>query len=263
MSNPYNKMLNGLSAQVGKGQEMLRQMGLYRAFALLRDFQSPLGNSEPQADQRKAMTTAEANGLSIGFWLTKSADDSVEPRTIVTDTARLVEEVINLAPQPREYACRRGCHFCCHEAVTVSEVEAAALARHVEALPEAEKSTVMAKLESYAEGVRRLGVQAMQRNKVFCAFLDSASGACTVYAIRPYMCRALTSYDVTPCKTDDQTYQVDHIRYGAYTGALMGAAHSEMPDHYSIMNLPREQQKIVGENLAVGVLRQLRQGPRS
>src|SRR5690606_13531070 len=117
-------------------------------------------------------------------------------------------------PQPRAYACRRGCYFCCRETVDVSEVEAAALARHVEALPEEQKSAVLARLESYAEAVRRDGLEMMRRKRVPCAFLDLQSGACTVYAIRPYMCRALTSYDVTPCKTDDQWYQVDNIRYG-------------------------------------------------
>jgi hypothetical protein len=70
------------------------------------------------------------------------------------------------------------------------------------------------------------------------------------------MCRALTSYDVTPCQTEDQQYQVDYIRYGAYTAAFVGASHSDLPDHVTVMKLPQEQQR-PGENLAVAVLKQL------
>jgi hypothetical protein len=254
---PYRQMLNDLAAQISKGQEMLRRMGLYRAYASLRDFRNPRGSVEPQHIQVRARTTAEANGLSIGFWLTKSADASVDPRVVVEDTARLVEEVVNLAPQPRAYACRRGCHFCCYEAVTVSEIEAAALARHVESLPETERAAIQARLERYAEGVRSVGGDRMRMNRVPCAFLDTKSGECTVYAIRPYMCRALTSYDVAPCQTDDQSYEVDYIRYNAYAATVIGAMHSDMPDHMTVMKLPPEQRTREAENLAVAVLKQL------
>jgi hypothetical protein len=71
------------------------------------------------------------------------------------------------------------------------------------------------------------------------------------------MCRALTSYDVTPCQTDDQSYQVDYIRYGAYSAALIGAAHSDMPNHMAVMKLPSDQQTHREENLAIAVLKQL------
>jgi hypothetical protein len=257
---PYLQMLRDLAQQISIGRAMLQRMGLYRAYASLRDYLNPLRDSEPQHIQSRARTSAEANGLSVAFWLTKSATKSatetVDPRVVVSDTANLVEEVINLAPQPRPYACRRGCHFCCYEAVTVSEVEAAALARHVHELPQGEKNTLIARLEQYAAVVTEVGEVLMPKNRMPCAFLDTESGACTVYSIRPFMCRGLTSYDVAPCQTPDQHYQVDYIRYNAYVAAFVGASHSDLPDHMTVMKLPPAQQA-TGENLAVGVLRQL------
>lgn len=255
--SPYRRMLNNLAQQIANGKAMLQKMGLYQAYAQLREHDKAPTNSDAQQRQRKAKSTAEANGLSIGFWLAKAGENEVDPRTVVTDTANLVEEVINLAPQPKAYACHRGCYFCCFEPVTVSEIEAAALARHIESMPEEEKATVVAKLESYAERVQAVGGILMRLNKVPCAFLDTQSGACTVYEIRPYMCRSLTSYDVAPCKTQDQPYLVDHIRYGAYTGAMIGAAHRHVENHMAVIKLPPEQQNS-GENLAVAVLKALR-----
>lgn len=63
-------------------------------------------------------------------------------------------------------ACRRGCAGCCVDDLTVFEVEAAVIRRrHAELLTEGTPGPVGA-----------------------CAFLD-ASGACRIYADRPYVCR--------------------------------------------------------------------------
>ena len=62
--------------------------------------------------------------------------------------------------------CRRGCHDCCIDGLTVFEVEADAIR---DAFP-----------ELIATGAPHPGGA--------CAFLDS-EGACRIYAARPYVCR--------------------------------------------------------------------------
>jgi hypothetical protein len=62
--------------------------------------------------------------------------------------------------------CRRGCHGCCSDGLTVFEVEAAAIVRKHGAL--------LAEQAPHPEGR--------------CAFLD-AEGGCRIYEERPYVCR--------------------------------------------------------------------------
>jgi hypothetical protein len=62
--------------------------------------------------------------------------------------------------------CKRGCHACCLDGITVFALEAAQIATQNAALLEAG--------EPHPEGA--------------CAFLD-AEGACRIYEHRPYVCR--------------------------------------------------------------------------
>lgn len=75
-----------------------------------------------------------------------------------------------VTPLARQHAtrlqCRRGCTGCCVDGLTVFEVEAAVIRRHY--------SLLLANEEPHAVGQ--------------CAFLDT-TGACRIYAHRPYVCR--------------------------------------------------------------------------
>jgi hypothetical protein len=62
--------------------------------------------------------------------------------------------------------CRPGCHGCCADGLSVFALEAAVIERHY--------ATLLATDAPNAEGA--------------CAFLDE-SGACRIYAHRPYVCR--------------------------------------------------------------------------
>jgi Fe-S-cluster containining protein len=62
--------------------------------------------------------------------------------------------------------CREGCNSCCIEGITVFEVEALNIRRHLEELAGPQ--------QAHEPGA--------------CAFLD-ASGSCRIYSSRPYVCR--------------------------------------------------------------------------
>lgn len=70
-------------------------------------------------------------------------------------------------------ACRAGCAGCCQAGLTVSPVEAAAIAAHLERLPPQARNAIAARAERHREG---------------CVFLDEG-GRCSVYEARPIVCR--------------------------------------------------------------------------
>lgn len=232
----------------------LRKLKLYKAYGETRRV-SLTDASTLTPQQAEAMSAAQMNALSAGFWLTKVGLNVVGPCRVIEDTSRMIEEIINVAPQPQPYACRRGCHFCCYEAVDVSVVEAKALAQHVRELPAPERAAVTGKLERYAARKRHSSDDQMYEAHIPCPFLDVSSGYCTVYAIRPYMCRALTSYDVAPCKTGEHEYLVDHVRYFAYGGALQGAENFELPNEQAARATALDS--AAENNLAIRVLAEL------
>jgi len=90
----------------------------------------------------------------------------------VSDSLRMLHEAVDrdAGALQRVHAarlqCRRGCHECCVDGLTVFEVEAAAIRN---AFPELLASGI-----PHSEGG--------------CAFLDE-EGACRIYTARPYVCR--------------------------------------------------------------------------
>jgi len=95
----------------------------------------------------------------------------VDWESLLDDLARLYKEVDRGVEQlntlhATRLVCRRGCHECCVEGLTVFEVEAENIRRH--------RSKLLTRADPYPEGA--------------CAFLDRA-GACRIYEHRPYVCR--------------------------------------------------------------------------
>ncbi|MBN1944768.1 MAG: YkgJ family cysteine cluster protein [Bradymonadales bacterium] len=89
----------------------------------------------------------------------------------LTELDRLYGEVDRLAARLVEFhgarlLCRRGCHACCADELTVFEVEAESIRQHTASLLETE----------------------LPHPTGHCAFLDG-EGACRIYSHRPYVCR--------------------------------------------------------------------------
>lgn len=80
---------------------------------------------------------------------------------------------------PDEVTCRRGCDDCCHQQVSMSEVEAARVAETVAALAPAARAALTA-------GVAR--ATAIDGPDV-CGALDD-DGGCRIYDGRPVVCRS-------------------------------------------------------------------------
>jgi Fe-S-cluster containining protein len=95
-----------------------------------------------------------------------------------------------------EGACHKGCAWCCNFHVTVRFADAAHLARRARAEPALE-----ARVRATAARVGHLDPVSRLRAAIPCAFLDQATGACSVYQDRPLACRAYRSRDADWCRS--------------------------------------------------------------
>jgi len=102
-------------------------------------------------------------------------------------------------PSADRWACRKGCSFCCHNAVSVSAPEAFRLAREVRALPAPDRQRVESTLEGRAAELSALRLEEQARRRTPCALL-TAEGACGVHAARPLPCIGMVSLDRDACE---------------------------------------------------------------
>jgi Fe-S-cluster containining protein len=133
----------------------------------------------------------------------------VEPQAVLPALRRLVEEAVALSVRELQGAgktvsCKAGCAACCRQLVSISDIEAHAIAEMVERMPDARRAHVQ---ERFAETERRLAaikppddiIEALNgpgrkafaieyfRYGVPCPFLEDES--CSIYDDRPLVCR--------------------------------------------------------------------------
>lgn len=97
-------------------------------------------------------------------------------------------------------ACRAGCPCCCVLNVTVLLPEAAAIAAWLdERLSPPERALLISRLERQRRLVRWMEDGERIRTQIHCPFLDR-TGSCSVYPVRPLVCRGVTSLDRDLCR---------------------------------------------------------------
>lgn len=115
------------------------------------------------------------------------------------------------APSSR-LACKKGCSYCCHLKVAVTEIEAFAIAAR---LRKAGPRSVAAFRERAPTTAGRTAADRLGAKQP-CPLL--AEGACSVYRDRPLSCRVVVSFDVTPCEEEFEGQSGDIEIPGHYTG---------------------------------------------
>lgn len=93
----------------------------------------------------------------------------------------------------KSIACAKGCSFCCHANIEVTIIEAIAVAQRVATDPGLSESvlTIAPKVDGIPPWMR-------YDLRIPCPLLRD--GACSIYDVRPRVCRAHVSYDVRLCE---------------------------------------------------------------
>jgi Fe-S-cluster containining protein len=102
----------------------------------------------------------------------------------------------------KPFACSEGCGHCCHNHVVQAvPLEIFRIAHAIKELPNDRLLAIVAELKNYAEWLEENWQQIngpVDTQKGACIFLKN--NACSIYSVRPSVCRRFHSYDVTLCK---------------------------------------------------------------
>jgi Fe-S-cluster containining protein len=121
---------------------------------------------------------------------------------LVLDACARLEPAADLLAKGAPPACARGCSWCCRGVKVEATVpEVLAIAESFRAGRCSEDVAALARdATERARALRDLDAETRWARKTPCRFLDEASGACTIYAVRPLACRAHASFDATACE---------------------------------------------------------------
>jgi Fe-S-cluster containining protein len=106
-------------------------------------------------------------------------------------------------PLPQPLACREACDACCHNLVELTPPEALLLGHHISRhFSEAEQDRVLSRVAknlALAAGQTKVALAAMRQN-LPCPLLRGR--ACSVYPIRPLVCRAMHALNREACEAE-------------------------------------------------------------
>gem|GEM_PF-1714988 len=125
-------------------------------------------------------------------------------------------------------ACRPGCPHCCHGTrVDVLPPEAVILA---EALMGDGHGATLARVRAAARAARGLAREDRHRRRLPCVLLDpDGGGRCSLHALRPLACRAMSSFDAEACAaaladpTRDRRLRKHRALHAAHSAVAAGA----------------------------------------
>ena len=146
---------------------------------------------------------AAAAATAHGTLVRETSPESIVALAHATMAAasRLIDGLLARAPAGA-VACRAGCDHCCYQSVGVTPPEALAIFDHLSrTLSDAELGRVAANVAAHRARTRGLSTAERFSPSHPCAFLDTASGRCTIYAVRPLSCRGMNSLDAGECET--------------------------------------------------------------
>lgn len=127
------------------------------------------------------------------------------------NTIRLLHEQVDALTEKIKkkpgvhFDCKAGCSYCCSLRVAATPPEVFLIARHLKKLPTASLSELIERLKTRSEAARGVLTE-----DFFLPCTMLADGQCTIYSIRPVMCRKYLSLDVEECKKPDASAPENH-----------------------------------------------------
>jgi len=135
------------------------------------------------------------------------------------DQARTVEQVVSLAASAQAFAeelieeakrrtnappvaCHAGCPWCCHVTVTTTIPEVIQISEYLRAAAgvQGAEGLHVDTIDEYVDRVRGLSLQQRAVLRLRCPVQDPATAYCSLWPIRPLLCRSWTSADVSKCR---------------------------------------------------------------
>ncbi len=114
----------------------------------------------------------------------------------VSNLQRGVDSIAQAAiNQGEHFDCKAGCSHCCSVHVEALEPEIFQIAHELKKLPPAEITLLIERLQQHAIMTKGVSVQ---DHHILCPLLKD--NLCSIYSVRPAVCRKAHSYDVEKCK---------------------------------------------------------------
>jgi Fe-S-cluster containining protein len=158
--------------------------------------------------------------LSLSLFAKDCVEQHSGPPTMA-DLFAIFDTGHDAAQKGHHIACRNGCNFCCHIAVSATLVEIDLIASHVRSTwSAAATEALMTRIES----TYRMTVDDRMATRTPCPFL--VEGSCSIYAVRPFACRRQVSIDASLCEKalDGDDANFPFIRSVAQHGANLRVA---------------------------------------
>lgn len=177
-------------------------------------FQEPWQETLTLSTANTALRHCGANAHLLGI--------TAATREAMAALSKLSEGLI--AQAEPTVACHAGCDHCCHQSVGVTAMEALTIVEHLRSnLDEEALTTLRRHIQATRERTRDQSREQRYSPQHPCVFLGEG-GRCTVYEVRPLVCRAMNSLNDVECRTN--LYDADKRRVfleqGRGPNALLG-----------------------------------------
>jgi Fe-S-cluster containining protein len=167
--------------------------------------------NEELADRVKALVVGTLGG----------GPDAAAALDLASQALSLADQLISYFESanhlPHPIACREGCNFCCYNQVEVTPPEALRIGHHVAQAFSREDRDGLRKRVNRALALKAGKSKkkiARLRHKLPCALLQD--GRCSVYPVRPLVCRAMHAFDAGACEQELQGGKLGPGEYYAH-----------------------------------------------
>jgi Fe-S-cluster containining protein len=144
-----------------------------------------------------------ADGYRLGMKAVEAGFSTHLLYAAIKNLHQLVDELADsfsefAARQNQKPACRKGCHWCCHQPVFALEYELDYLHEYISVNFEAEiQKRIFLRAEEKRKELENLSGESLLNSKFPCPLLEN--GTCSAYSARPVACRIYLSSNLESC----------------------------------------------------------------
>ncbi len=144
-----------------------------------------------------------ADGYRLGMKAVETGYSNGALFTAVNNLHQMIDDLVNsfsefAERQNQKPACKKGCHWCCHQPVFALEYELDYLRDFISRNFDAEtQKRIVFRAAEKRNKLETLSGESLLNSKFPCPLLDN--GICTAYSARPVACRIYLSSNLESC----------------------------------------------------------------